>query len=92
MGVPDVSEDPVSVTVGGAARTPAERVWQDCAASVAEVSAAWSTRDVIIHAVESFARSWDIEFGFGIHDPNDVKELARWIGQHLEAVGVPARR
>lgn len=65
--------------------TPAQRVWQECDRSRSDVRARWSDRDVVIHAIESFARSWGIEFDFRIHDPNDVKELARWIMQHLDA-------
>lgn len=63
----------------------ASEVWEECEKSKAQVRRSWSRRDVIIHAIDSFAQSWDIEFGFGIHDPNDVKELSRWIGQHLDA-------
>lgn len=73
--------------MSGTDATPAERVWAECETSKAQVRPHWSTRDITIHAIESFAQAWDIEFGFGIHDPNDVKELARWIGQHLEAAG-----
>ncbi len=68
-------------------QTPAQRVWAECEASKRQVQPAWSSRDVIISAIESFAEHWDTEFGFGIHDPDDVKELARWIGQHLVAAG-----
>jgi hypothetical protein len=64
--------------------TTAEAVWLECERSKAQVQASWSSRGVIFHAIESFAKHWDLEFGFGIHDPNDVKELARWIGQHLD--------
>lgn len=79
-------------TAGHPVTTAAQRVWQECERSKARADPSWSPRDVIIHAVESFAEHWDLEFGFRIHDPNDVKEMARWIGQHLEAAGkVPPR-
>lgn len=64
--------------------TPAQQVWAECDKSKSRVQPSWSRRDTIIHAIESFAEHWDLEFGFGIHDPNDVKELARWIAQHLD--------
>lgn len=65
----------------------AREVWAECDKSKAQVRGSWSARDVVIHAVDSFAEHWDAEFGFGIHDPSDVKELARWVCQHLEAAG-----
>jgi hypothetical protein len=65
--------------------TLAEQAWAECGVSKAQVKPSWARRDVIIHAVESFAEHWDTAFTFRIHDPNDVKELARWIGQHLDA-------
>ncbi len=67
------------------ALTAAQCVWLECDRSKAQVRHSWSARDVVIHAVDSFAQHWDLEFGFGIHDPNDVRELARWICQHLES-------
>lgn len=67
--------------------TPAERVWAQCEISKRQVGPDWSTRDVIIHAIGSFAEYWDPEFGFRLYDDDDAKELARWIGQHLDAAG-----
>ncbi len=65
----------------------ATAVWAVCENSRRQVRAGWSTRDVIVHAIESFAESYDAVFGFHLHAPNDVQDLARWIGQHLEAAG-----
>lgn len=64
--------------------THADEVWAECAASVARLNPGMSTRNVLIHGLESFAESWATTWEFSLHDPNDVKELARWLRNHLD--------
>lgn len=73
-------------------QTVATQVWAQCRAGAAEVAAQQarcplSVRDVLIAGLESFALNWAMEFNFNLNDPNDVKELARWLRDYLAATG-----
>lgn len=77
-------EETTTMTDPSTPTTHADEVWAECAASVARLNPGMSTRNVLVHGLESFAESWATTWEFSLHDPNDVKELARWLRNHLD--------